>query len=176
MSRSKSNHAVPVGDSTSATLRRRAEVLEAGRSPALERIVAHAVDTAIEFLCHGGVLVPVVIVQGAEDPTLHLFGDPMDDGVDLDQALADARAFVDALDPAHVHRYVWAFDGYAGEGEAHSDAVVMEAAEAAEPHGWQLAVRYHLHAGGASAVDTSVQVVEALDTPLCRKGPASGAG
>ena len=166
VSRSRSKGAVPVADTTAATRRRYADAFVAGRSPELERLVAHAVDTSIEFLCHGGLLVPLVIVHAEGDPTMHLFGDPMDDNVDLDMALADARAFVDSLDRNSVQRYVWAYDGYAGEGDDHSDAVVMEAAEAAQPHGWQLAVRYKLHAGGASAVDASVQVVEALDTPL----------
>ncbi len=166
VSRSRSKGAVPVADTTAATRRRSANALVAGRSSELERLVAHAVDTAIEFLCHGGLLVPLVIVHAQGDPTLHLFGDPMDENVDLDMALADSRAFVDSLDRNIVQRYVWAYDGYAGEGEEHSDAVVMEAAEAAQPHGWQLAVRYKLHTGGASALDASVQVVEALDTPL----------
>ena len=171
VSRSRNKGAVPVADSTSATRRRSADVFVAGRSAELERMVAHAVDTAIEFLCHGGLLVPLVIVHSSGDPTLHLFGDPMDDNVDLDMALADARAFVDSLDRCVVQRYVWAYDGYAGEGDEHSDAVVLEAAEAAEPHGWQLAVRYKLHSGGASAVDASVQVVDALNTPLNGAGP-----
>ena len=166
MSRGRSKGVVAAADSAESTRRRSSEGVVAGRSAHLEHLVAQMVDIALDYLCQGGVLVPTVIVAGQGEPTIHLFGDPMDELCDLDVALVRARNFVDSLDAATVQRYVWAYDGYAGEGASHSDAIVMEVAERDQPHGWQLAVRYQLHAHGASAIDESVRVVDALDTPL----------
>jgi hypothetical protein len=158
-----------VGDLSASTVRVAREEVTEQQSEALVELVKLTIDTAIEYLNIGGMLVPMVLTerQGiVVGPEVKLFGDPMSIGTNFDLGLRQARRFVDGL-AGDVERYVWVYDGYAGIGTRHSDAIVMEAAERSAGHAWQLTVRYRLSKTGMSLLDHQVICSRAVAVPLC---------
>jgi hypothetical protein len=159
-----------VGDLSSSTLRPPHLEERDVQSPELEALVTKALDAAVEYLTHGGLLVPMVFTESdpaaPTGPSVTLFGDPMSFETDFDAALRGSRRAVDGL-PREVTRYVWLFDGYAGRGARHSDAIVMEAAERSARHGWRLAVRYRIGRTGVTLADERTVVAGALIVPHC---------
>jgi hypothetical protein len=148
-----------------------------GRSGSLERLVGKVVDTALNYLWEGGVLVPTVLTvprtpaatteNGESTPDLRLFGDPMSIETDLDLALRRSRRFVDLLSPEDLMAYVWAYDGFVDVKS--SEAVIIEAGEAGAAHGWRLCVRYRFSKSGIALLDTEVHVLEHVYLPFCSR-------
>jgi hypothetical protein len=159
-----------VGDLSSSTIRPVFGDDRDLQSTELETLVERAMETAVEYLFHGGLLVPTLLTEtepaSPVGPSVRLFGDPMSFETDFDAALRTSRRVVDCL-PSDVIRYVWVYDGYAGHGAGHSDAIVMEAAERNARHGWRLAVRYRLNKSGITLADERMVVVGAVGVPLC---------
>lgn len=158
-----------VGDLSASTIRVARKEITEQQSEALVELVKFTIDTAVEYLNIGGMLVPMVLFERrgtVVGPEVKLFGDPMSFGTNFDLGLRQARCFVDQL-TGDIERYVWVYDGYAGTGNLHSDAIVMEAAERSAGHAWQLAVRYRLSKTGMSLLDQQVICSRALAVPLC---------
>jgi hypothetical protein len=162
-----------VGDFHGATIRPVWTGPNAGRTPELQRLVGKAVETALDYLWQGGVLVPTVLAVPARDGRdnldgpehdLRLFGDPMSIQTDLAIGLQRARRFVDLLTPRSHDRYVWVYDGYTGDQRA--EAVIIEAAERGANHAWRLAVRYRLSKRGISMIDQEAAVLGLIETPF----------
>jgi hypothetical protein len=145
----------------------------------LQSLAASTVELALQSLWDGGVLVPVVAWTAAEatnngGPTAgalapglnqhRLFGDPSRIDTDLDHGLQLARACVDALNSERVQRYVWVYDGYAGQ--SHHEAVVLEVAERGQSHGWLLAARYRFSKRGITLVDRDMMELATIQTPF----------
>lgn len=158
------------GDLSASTLRPRFTDECDVQTMELERLVSTALSTAVEYLHHGGLLVPTLVTEtdpaDAAGPRVRLFGDPMSFETDIDAGLRRSRQVVDRLD-SDIARYVWMFDGYAGSGSRHSDAIVMEAAERTARHGWRLTIRYRLTKTGIDLIDPTMVLVGALIVPHC---------
>jgi hypothetical protein len=144
-------------------------------SAALQILVGEAVESVLQALWEGGVLVPTVFCvsreseQAAITPkatNVRSFGDSTSIDTDLAQSLVGARRYVDLLSPSLELRYVWAFDGSVGP--QRTESVIIEAAEAGEPHGWRLAVRYRLSKRGIALLDDTAVVIGAVDVPFCQ--------
>ncbi len=158
------------GDLSASTLRPVFTDERDVQTPELERLVTTALSTAVEYLHHGGLLVPTVLTDtdppASSGPIVRLFGDPMSFETDIDAGLRRSRQVVDRFE-SDVARYVWLFDGYSGSGNRHSDAIVMEAAERTARHGWRLTVRYRLTKTGIDLLDPDMVLVGALVVPHC---------
>ncbi len=168
MSNLQNTSLIAVGDFSGYTLR--SPTIHDGDVPSaeLEALVALGVETAIEYLSAGGLLVPLLLTE-TDQVTGHemtLFGDPMSVEADLDAGLRQSRIVVDQLPPTVV-RYVWIYDGYAGTGARHSDAIICEAAEQSGRHGWQLSVRYRLQRIGVTILDAAASVGSVVHVPMC---------
>jgi hypothetical protein len=168
--------AVAVGDLSGAT-NRNVEVDPdqwAGTEPSsdLKALVSEAIGAALNCLWEGGVLVPgvfwnPVINGGAPDRLVHeyrMFGDHRRIDTDLDRSLQMSRAYVDTLTPDKMDRYVWVFDGYAGQN--HGEAVIVEAVEVGCPHAWRLAARYRFSKRGIDLVDKELIEIGTVIVPF----------
>jgi hypothetical protein len=138
-------------------------------SAALQQLVGETVETVLQALWDGGLLVPTVLSiprdTRTEARSLEVFGDPTSIDTDMSRSLQLARRHVDTITARTSLRYVWAFDGFVGP--QRSEAVVIEAAEAHEPHGWRLAVRYRFSKRGIALLDDDAVVTGAVRLPFC---------
>ncbi len=135
-------------------------------SAELQTLTARTVERALQALWDGGVLVPVVAwaATNSGEEQHRLFGDPSRIDTDLDHGLQLARAYVDAFNCERVERYVWVYDGYAGQ--SHHEAVVVEVAERGHTHGWLLAARYRLSKRGIALLDRDLVELATIRTPF----------
>jgi hypothetical protein len=160
-----------VGDFTEETHRLSCEPSTGAPSVELRALVHTAIETVLGHLWEGGLLVPEVFTvsqpaRAGEPGTSEsrAFGDHRKVETDLGASLRKSRQFVDTLLPTFCGRYVWAFDGYVGT--QHSEAVVLEAAEAGQRYGWRLAARYRFSKTGITLLDRDLIVIENVYTPF----------
>jgi hypothetical protein len=156
-----------VGDFTEETRRVTCDPSIGSPSVQLRGLVNLAIESVLAHLWEGGLLVPEVFTvrqSPSQAPEMRMFGDHRKIDTDLGASLRKSRQYVDTLMPEFCAQYVWAFDGFIGN--QHSEAVVVEAAEAGELFGWRLAARYRFSKTGIALLDRDLIVIENVHTPF----------